>query len=90
MNISFIFRAGNFTTPANDTINYFSTWTYRGCIPVSRNTVSEKYGSGHLSFYDVTLGISDPNVFIPPRECLSEKEWDMRYTLFGTPTQKDN
>ena len=82
-------RGGNFTTPTNDTIDYVSTWTYRACIPVSRNTYSEKYGISHLSFYDVTAGISDPNVFIPRRECLSEKEWAMRHTLFGAPAKKN-
>ncbi|CAF4234380.1 unnamed protein product [Rotaria sordida] len=81
--------AGNFTLPSNDTIDYVSTWTYRGCLPVSRTTHSDKFGIGHLSFYDITVGIRDPNVFIPRRECLSSEEWDMRYTLFGTPTKKN-
>jgi hypothetical protein len=66
-----------------------STWTYRGCLPVSRTTFSEKYGVSHLSFYDITAGIHDPNVFIPRRECVSDEEWAQRYTLFGTPTKKD-
>ncbi|CAF1391969.1 unnamed protein product [Adineta steineri] len=79
---------GNFTTPTNDTIDYVSTWTYRGCLPVSRTTYSEKYGSSHLSWYDITVGISDPNVFIPRRECLTNFEWENRFTLFGTPNKK--
>jgi hypothetical protein len=46
-------------------------------------------GVFHLSFYDVTVGISDPSVFIPRRECLSDEEWENRYTLFGTPAIKN-
>ncbi|CAF3430482.1 unnamed protein product [Rotaria sp. Silwood1] len=80
--------AGNFTLPSNDTIDYISTWTYRGCLPVSRTSFSQKFGTSHLSFYDITVGISDPNVFIPRRECLTSEEWDMRHTLFGTPAKK--
>ncbi|CAF3272853.1 unnamed protein product [Rotaria socialis] len=79
---------GNFTLPTNDTIDYTSTWTYRGCIPVTRTSFSPKFGISHLSFYDVTAGIRDPNVFIPRRECLSSEEWASRYTLFGTPAKK--
>ncbi|CAF3272867.1 unnamed protein product [Rotaria socialis] len=80
--------AGNFTLPSNDTIDFISTWTYRGCIPVSRTSFSPKFGVSHLSFYDVTAGISDPNVFIPHRECLSSEEWAARNTRFGVPSLK--
>ncbi|CAF2488201.1 unnamed protein product [Rotaria sp. Silwood2] len=79
---------GNFTLPSNETIAYVGTWTYRGCLPVSRTTYSEKYGNEMLSFYDLTVGISDPNVFIPRPECLKAEEYAMRNTLFGTPTKK--
>ena len=88
MNISFIHRGGNFTLPNNETLAYIGTWTYRGCLPVSRLTFSEKYANEVLSFYDITVGISDPNVFIPRRECLTEKEYAMRSTLFGAPIKK--
>ncbi|CAF3266783.1 unnamed protein product, partial [Rotaria sp. Silwood2] len=47
------------------------------------------FGTSHLSFYDITVGISDPNVFIPRRECLSSEEWNMRQALFGAPTKKN-
>jgi hypothetical protein len=80
---------GNFTTPQNDTIGFVSAWTYLGCIPVSRTSFSQRLGVSHLSFYDVTAGISDPNVFIPRRECLTAEEWENRYTLFGTPSTKN-
>ena len=65
-----------------------STWTYIACIPIARTTFSKTYGISHLSIYDVTAGIRDPNVFIPRRECLSAEEWENRYTLFGTPAAK--
>ncbi len=87
--MSFIYRGGNFTIPTtNETIPYIGTWTYQGCLPVSRTTFSEKYGNELLSFYDLTAGISDPNVFIPRPECLTEKEYAMRQALFGTPIKK--
>ena len=84
-----IYRGGNFTTPTNETIPYMGTWTYKGCLPVSRLSFSEKYGNEVLSFYDITIGISDPNVFIPRRECLTEKEYAMRHALFGAPIKKN-
>ncbi|CAF1396542.1 unnamed protein product [Rotaria sp. Silwood1] len=74
---------GNYTTPSNDTVNYIGMWTYEACLPVSQTSTHPKYGTSHQSFYDVSGGISDPNVFIPPRECLSDKEYAMRHTLFG-------
>ncbi|CAF2050550.1 unnamed protein product [Rotaria magnacalcarata] len=74
---------GNYTTPSNDTVNYIGTWTYEACLPVSHTSIHPKYGITHDSFYDVSGGISDPNVFIPPRECLSDKEYAIRHTLSG-------
>ena len=73
----------------NVTGQFFSVWTYVGCVPVSRTSFVPRFGISHLTFYDVTLGIRDPNVFIPRRECLSDEEWANRYTLFGTPTNKN-
>jgi hypothetical protein len=60
-------------------------WTYEACIPVARTLFSPTMGVSHISFYDVTAGIRDPNVFIPRRECLSDEEWANRYALFGRP-----
>ena len=59
----------------NEVVDYVSTWTYNGCIPISRTSFSRTYSISHLSFYDIIAGISDPNVFIPRRECLSAEEW---------------
>ncbi|CAF1222082.1 unnamed protein product [Adineta ricciae] len=81
---------GNFTIPSvNVTLSYISTWTYKGCLPVSRTVYSDTYGNDVLSIYDVTVGISDPNVFIPRRECLTAEEYAMRQALFGTPSKKN-
>jgi len=87
--ISFIYRGGNFTLPTNETISYIGTWTYEGCLPVSRATSSEKYGNEILSFFDIIVGIGDPNVFIPRQECLTEQEYAMRNILFGTAIKKN-
>ncbi|KAI3382270.1 hypothetical protein SNEBB_011452 [Seison nebaliae] len=51
-------------------ISYFGEWTYDDCIPV--HMFAEKKATGEqdvVSFFDVTLGIQNPNVFIPPKEC---------------------
>lgn len=48
---------------------YAGTWTQIDCFPVSDTYISRRTGIVHWSFFDVTLGISDPNVFIPPPEC---------------------
>lgn len=52
--------------------SYLGSWTAKGCLPVSNSMVHAQYGVILQSFYDVTLGISDPNVFIPPRECYQQ------------------
>ena len=56
---------------------------------MSRTSFSQRSGVYHLSFYDVILGIRDPDVFIPRRECLTDEEWEKRYELFGTPSNKN-
>lgn len=85
----YIYRGGNFTIPTGEVLPYIGTWTYQGCLPVSRITFSEKYGNEILSFFDITVGISDPNVFIPRQECLTEYEYAMRNVLFGKPSKKN-
>jgi hypothetical protein len=73
----------------NDTIRTFGSWTYQACLPVHRVTHSSRYGRSQTEFFDITAGIRDPNVFIPRRECLTEKEYAMRHVLFGTPAEKN-
>ena len=53
-------------------IDYFGTWTYEACIPVSIQYYSQadKFDL-HIDNFDVTPGIEDPNVFLPRPECLS-------------------
>lgn len=88
-NSLFICRGGNYTTPGTgDVGSYISAFTYQGCLPVSRTSFSQKSGTEVLSFFDITVGIRDPNVFIPRRECLSDYEWENRYTLFSVPSKK--
>jgi len=77
--------SSNHTGPANDTVRTFGTWTYQACLPVRRVSHSSAYGRSELSFFDVTAGIHDPNVFIPRPECLTEEEHANRHVLFGTP-----
>ncbi|CAF0959794.1 unnamed protein product [Rotaria magnacalcarata] len=78
----------NHTTPSNDTVRTFGTWTYRACLPVSFISHSTQMGRTQSSFFDIVAGISDPNVFIPRPECLTAKEYAMRDTIFGTPAKK--
>ncbi|UJR37490.1 hypothetical protein I4U23_030193 [Adineta vaga] len=70
---------GNITIPfLNVTLPYIATWTYKACLPISRTVYSEKFGNEITSFYDITAGISDPNVFIPRRECLTAREYNIQ------------
>jgi len=52
---------------------WFGTFTARECLPVNENFHSSQTGFIHTSFFDFVLGISDPNVFIPPSQCQSGK-----------------
>ncbi|CAF0784143.1 unnamed protein product [Didymodactylos carnosus] len=79
---------GNFTTPQNETIYYTGTWTYEGCLPVHRTVYTPTSGIFHDAIYDITTGIRDPNVFVPPRECLTDEEYKMRHKLFGESAMK--
>lgn len=63
-------------------------WTYQGCLPVADTSVDPKFGMSHSSFYDVIGGITDPDVFIPPRQCLTAAEYRKRHELFGLVTMK--
>jgi hypothetical protein len=85
---SFFFsRSGNETVSQNKTVTFIGTWTYEACLPVSDTSVDPVFGISHTSFYDVSGGISDPNVFIPPRACLTDEEYSMRHSIFAKPIQ---
>jgi hypothetical protein len=48
---------------------WFGTFTAHGCIPVDDGFRGNNTGFIHTNFYDVSLGISDPNIFFPPSQC---------------------
>ncbi|XP_064603339.1 mammalian ependymin-related protein 1-like [Liolophura sinensis] len=52
---------------------YFGAWTVLDCVPVNDGYFSNQTGFISWNFFDVTLGISDPNVFVPPSECASQE-----------------
>ncbi|UJR32432.1 hypothetical protein I4U23_019894 [Adineta vaga] len=68
------------TIPINQTARYIGTWTENKCLPVS-NIVFEPSGNvNHIGYYDITLGINDPNIFIPPEKCLTDhKQNSLQY-----------
>ncbi|XP_035699305.1 mammalian ependymin-related protein 1-like isoform X2 [Branchiostoma floridae] len=49
---------------------WVGSFTSTGCVPVSDMFYSNRTGRVTTEFFDVTLGIADANVFIPPRECM--------------------
>ncbi|XP_066282340.1 mammalian ependymin-related protein 1-like [Branchiostoma lanceolatum] len=49
---------------------YFGVYTVEGCIPIQEEFFSNRTGLVSTFFFDVVAGVSDPNVFIPPRECM--------------------
>ncbi|XP_025105690.1 mammalian ependymin-related protein 1-like [Pomacea canaliculata] len=53
---------GNITEGA-----YFGTVTSPDCVPVTSGFFSNRTGFIHSTFYDITTGIPDPSVFVPPR-----------------------
>ncbi|XP_043538537.1 mammalian ependymin-related protein 1-like [Chiloscyllium plagiosum] len=53
-----------------NTVHYMATFTEVGCLPVSEVIYTKETGWVTEMFYDLTTGISDPNVFIPPPKCL--------------------
>ncbi|XP_062502248.1 mammalian ependymin-related protein 1-like [Corticium candelabrum] len=48
---------------------FHGTFTVNGCVPISHSYQSTISGYRTTRYFDVTLGIQDPNVFIPPKEC---------------------
>jgi len=50
---------------------WFGVYTDRdlGCVPVMDHFHDDKVGTVETRFYDVVLGISDPNIFVPPSSC---------------------
>lgn len=52
-----------------DDIRWEGESTSSDCLPVSDLFEDRRLGAVHTSFYDIALGISDPNVFDVPKEC---------------------
>lgn len=49
---------------------WLGQFTLEGCIPVREVIANGNINqSVTTTFYDVTLGIGNPNIFIPPPEC---------------------
>jgi len=47
---------------------WFGSFTHNGCLPVHEH-YRDKTHAIQTSFFDITLGISNPNIFVPPKEC---------------------
>ena len=47
----------------------YLTFTANGCVPVRDDFFSNATGFTYEEFSDVTLGLHDPNIFIPPQGC---------------------
>nr|XP_011413901.2 mammalian ependymin-related protein 1 [Crassostrea gigas] len=56
--------SGNFTGEA-----YTGLVSSPDCFPIQNIHFSQKYGFEQSTYYDLKVGISDPELFIPPREC---------------------
>jgi len=48
---------------------WYGTYSDLDCLPVSESFSMNSTGYIHTTWFDITLGISDPDVFIPPPEC---------------------
>ncbi|XP_041354633.1 mammalian ependymin-related protein 1-like [Gigantopelta aegis] len=48
---------------------YAASVTVPNCFPVAFDFLSKQTGLIHTTYYDITGGIHDPSVFIPPSEC---------------------
>jgi len=51
--------------------SWFGVYTPReaGCVPIMDDFHDETHGRVTTQFFDVVLGIGDPNVFVPEHEC---------------------
>ena len=78
-------RTGNQTIPLNETAKYIGVWTYAECLPVSNISFEPNGSINYIRYYDVTLGIDDPNVFIPPQQCFLGKNHPGLHTIFDRP-----
>ncbi|OZA43274.1 MAG: hypothetical protein B7X84_03595 [Alphaproteobacteria bacterium 17-39-52] len=47
----------------------YMTFTSQGCVPVRDDFFNNATGFSYMEFSDVTLGLHDPNIFVPPTGC---------------------
>ncbi|XP_078591629.1 mammalian ependymin-related protein 1-like [Branchiostoma floridae x Branchiostoma japonicum] len=49
---------------------FVGVFTLAGCVPVTDRYFRNESSFDNTDFYDVTLGISNASIFIPPHECM--------------------
>ncbi|CAG2226310.1 unnamed protein product [Mytilus edulis] len=60
---------------ANETNEYYTGLvTYPSCYPVQNLHFSKTHGFEHSDYFDLHIGITDLNVFVPPTECLKAEK----------------
>merc|ERR1712212_993311 len=60
---------GEDTGRDGEKIKYFTEVTVPDCVPVTSGMYSDKFGFVKTFYFDITAGIADPMVFIPPSNC---------------------
>ena len=55
----------------SETWSWYGVYTPReaGCVPISDEFHDEQVGRVNTNFFDVVLGIADPNIFVPDHSC---------------------
>ncbi|XP_029609445.1 ependymin [Salmo trutta] len=60
---------GERATPTGGKDKWLSTFTEFGCIPVSTTYYTDKTGWVLTTFFNIVVGIDDPQQFFPPKFC---------------------
>merc|ERR1711879_488789 len=60
---------GEDTGRDGEKIKYFTEVTVPDCVPVTSGMYTDKIGFVKTFYFDITAGIADPMVFIPPSNC---------------------
>ncbi|KAI4884656.1 hypothetical protein NFI96_017906 [Prochilodus magdalenae] len=58
--------------------NYTMSFTEFGCIPITTLYSIEKTGHILSSFFDMVIGLDNPDILIPPSFCTSAKEVELK------------
>jgi len=68
-----------FSANETDGVFYTGLVTYPDCYPVQNIYISRQYGFEHSDYFDLNIGITDLNVFVPPQECvMAEKKMSFK------------